>query len=363
MPGSFILGNPGDSWVNDSGKVVYQFVASLINTCGACLQYHLAIGPWWPIPLHRGCNCNQVALMPGDSSQPFADFRQILEDLSPAEQEAAVGKSAWKLIEEGVVKFEDVVSPTHVLTLQEVVAEQGLTVEQMTEAGVKPWIAENAFDAANTPLSILNEQRRQALLESIRGAGMSDEQIRELVGRAITERIGLSGPSGDIVMPPPTTDLPPDLLLLLERYDIPPSWRPQPGLSPKDLAEKQAGVEFVPNAIAEDNPDYVTITIDVGKVEKDWSKSDLYVGPGGSGTASGTGRYDDFEQFLADARESGQSIEQPRAGLDADGMINLSDGRNRFAVFRDEGQKLLPISVPRDEAEAILAKYGPEKPE
>jgi hypothetical protein len=49
-----------------------------------------------------------------------------------------------------------------------------------------------------------------------------------MVGKAITERVSIgSGPSGVQVMPTPVTGLPPVLLQLLNRYDIPPSWRPK----------------------------------------------------------------------------------------------------------------------------------------
>ena len=35
-------GTAGDRWRNGTGKVLYQFHASLSNTCGLCLQYHMA---------------------------------------------------------------------------------------------------------------------------------------------------------------------------------------------------------------------------------------------------------------------------------------------------------------------------------
>src|SRR4051812_39734720 len=176
---TFISGQPGDRWQNDTGKVAYQFVCQLSNSCGSCIQYHLLVGPYWPIPLHRNCACNQAPVFPGSESRPFANFQEIFDSLSPSQQTSAVGKSAYKLIQDGVVDFKDVVSPTHVLTLQEVVAENKLTVKAMTDAGVRPDIAKAAFEAANTPAAVLNEQRRQALIEKIRGAGVSDQQIRD----------------------------------------------------------------------------------------------------------------------------------------------------------------------------------------
>ena len=51
-----ILSGPaGEQWTNDTGVVQWQFHCSLINTCGQCLQYHMAVAPGWPIPLHSNC--------------------------------------------------------------------------------------------------------------------------------------------------------------------------------------------------------------------------------------------------------------------------------------------------------------------
>lgn len=221
-----ISGDPGSTWTNDGTRAKYQFICQLANSCGVCISYHLMIGDWWPIPLHRSCNCNQVFILPGDTGRPFANFQEIWDNLTPQQQISAVGKSAYTLIQEGVVAFTDVVAPTHVLTLQEVVAEQGLSVDDMVASGVRRDIAQRAFDAANTPAAVLDQQRRQQLIDQIRDAGLSDAQIRGLVSEAITEGVSIgSGPSGAGTMPPPT-GLPPDLLLLLQRYDIPSAWRP-----------------------------------------------------------------------------------------------------------------------------------------
>jgi hypothetical protein len=178
--------------------------------------------------------------MPGSESRPFANFQEIFDNLSPSQQTSAVGKSAYKLIQDGVVDFKDVVSPTHVLTLQEVVAENKLTVKAMTDAGVRPDIAKAAFEAANTPAAVLNEQRQAGPhREDPRCRRLRPAQIRDMVGKAITERVAIgSGPSGTMVMPTPVTGLPPALLQLLNRYDIPPSWRPKAEPEPETDEEE-----------------------------------------------------------------------------------------------------------------------------
>ena len=151
-------------------------------------------------------------------------------------------------------------------------------------------------------------------------------------------------------------------------------WKPQRGIGPgpisprqpiaptaKAIAERSLGVRFVPAPAARGNPSYQTVVIDVAKVAADLALSPgQYVGPGGTGAAIG-GRYEEFERFLARAREKGIAIEMPRMYLAADtGRIDIGDGRHRFAVFRDLGATWLPVSVRRKEAEEIRRRYGVE---
>jgi hypothetical protein len=134
--------------------------------------------------------------MPGSEARPFADFQEIFDNLSPSQQTSAVGKSAYKLIQDGVVDFKDVVSPTHVLTLQEVVAEKKLTVKAMTEAGVRPDIAKAVRGRQHARRGAERAASAGPHREDPR-AGVSDAQIRDMVGKAITERVAIgSGPSG-----------------------------------------------------------------------------------------------------------------------------------------------------------------------
>ena len=116
-------GEPGSVWVNDTDKVRYQFVCSLINTCGACLQYHLAIGGWWPIPIHHRCRCTQRPIAVGTAApHPFVDFRELLDSMPHSQQVAAIGASNYRLLQAGVVKWGEIVTKYRVRTLREVLA-------------------------------------------------------------------------------------------------------------------------------------------------------------------------------------------------------------------------------------------------
>jgi hypothetical protein len=125
--------------------------------------------------------------------------------------------------------------------------------------------------------------------------------------------------------------------------------------------EADLGVKFKPNPVAQSNPAYTTVVVDVEKVHADLLK-DLksYVGPGGIGNSAIKGRYADFAEFLKKAKRKGIAIEQPRAFLDVEGLINLGDGRHRFAYFRDQGAQWIPVSVPKVDARKLKEKYGPD---
>ncbi len=145
-------GPPGTSFTNGTGQVMYQFRASLINTCGICLSYHGQIARWFPIPLHPNCNCRQEPVPPGATAQPFEDFQKFIGNLTERQQKDAVGASNWKLIENKVVKWEDVVSPTRVRTFHEVARDAKLSVADMVKNGVRPDVAQEAYDRVHAPV-------------------------------------------------------------------------------------------------------------------------------------------------------------------------------------------------------------------
>ncbi len=139
---------------------------------------------------------------------------------------------------------------------------------------------------------------------------------------------------------------------------VKPAPKPAP-MATKVVVEKQLGVRFVPHSAAQDNRGYVTVIVSVAKVDADLRKSkSQYVGPGGTGAAI-AGRYENFARFLERARNAGTAIEQPRAYIAVDtGLIDLGDGRHRFAVLRDQGAVAVPVSVRRSEAAEIRRRYG-----
>lgn len=186
-----INGRPGTTWTNNTGEVMYQFVCDLVNTCGACLQYHLRIGTFWPIPIHRRCRCSQTMLFPGDTGRPFVDFLRLLETFTHEQQVEAIGASNYRLLEAGLISWSDIVTEGSVHTLREVVWAVGLTIPEMIDAGVAPYIAEAAYAAAHASEAAGDAEKLAELVDALRGAGMSEEDIARLLATAIGSGVSL----------------------------------------------------------------------------------------------------------------------------------------------------------------------------
>jgi hypothetical protein len=219
VPGRIIFnGESGERWENTTGKVRWQFHAALHNTCGVCLQYHMAVGPWWPLKIHRGCQCWQEAVAVGAYAEPFVDFRELLANMDPHNQAAAVGKSAYRLITEGVVGWKDVVAEWRVRTLEQVVAREKLTVKTMVSAGVKPRIAERAYKDVHTPEQELIRRQREAAVARLVGSGASVADVQKAVAAGIAARVRVVG-GAERFAEMPTAPLAPHMAAVLFGLD------------------------------------------------------------------------------------------------------------------------------------------------
>lgn len=186
-------GEPGERWTNDGPRVMFQFVAELRNTCGACLSYHMAISTFWPIPIHRRCRCSQRPVRPGQTAEPWVDFRAILDGMDDSQKRAAVGSSLYRLIKRGVVEWSDAVTGSRVRTLREVVARGKLTVDAMVKAGVREPIAQHAWQAVNTPELAVVKAHRKSLVQALEGAGVKRDKLIEAAAEKLADRIVVQG--------------------------------------------------------------------------------------------------------------------------------------------------------------------------
>lgn len=199
-------GTPGETFENDTGKILYQLVCSLVNTCGACMQYHLAIAKWWS-PFHRGCNCQSRPIYPGKKSAPYEDWHDIVDSLPSEQQKKVVGASNLKLIEAKVIDWGDVVTSNRVKLLREVVSIKKLSITDMIDAGVSQRVAEEAWLSVNDQAHVIANQQRTQLLKQIRDLGIKPSHLQEIFGDIMARQIGIGGgPSGTSVIPPGRTD-------------------------------------------------------------------------------------------------------------------------------------------------------------
>ncbi len=187
-------GAPGAQRRNNTSAVAYQLVCALINTCGFCLPYHLAIAPWWGIPFHRGCRCRQVPVFPGRAAaHPFADFRAILHEMSADDRAAVVGKNLYRLLEAGLVRWDEIVGPGGVRSLAEVVADRAIPLERLVRAGVQPGVAARAIDAASSGAAAAAAARRSQLVFDAAGAFAAQRRLFGQLTRNVRPAVPATG--------------------------------------------------------------------------------------------------------------------------------------------------------------------------
>ena len=153
----------------------------------------MAIGYVWGIPLHHGCRCEQKKIKPGaQAPNAFVDFREVLDGLDHTRQVAAIGASNYRLLKEGIVDWKDIVTPSRVRDLREVVSLKKISIQTMVGVGVDPKIAERAHATVNTAEHILLEHRRRELVANLKGAGLANEQLSKELGSRLANRVTIA---------------------------------------------------------------------------------------------------------------------------------------------------------------------------
>jgi hypothetical protein len=321
-------GTPGTVYRNDTAKAQYQLIVDWNYSCGRCIQYDHAIGPWWPVPFHRGCRCRQLPIWPGKEAEPYVDFLAKIHDLDPAQQSRVIGASNLKLVEKGVVKWSDVVTPNRIRSLREVVSREKLSVEQLTKAGVQKRFAVEAHRTVNTPEHVHAENDRKAIIARLKELGVDGDELKRRFGAKLAERVS----AAPAPRPAPiVTTIPAPAL---------------PGLPPAAVAK------FVPTLRASD-AGQPTVLMGVAAVDAAWKQEGLgyHIPPGGGEDKQ---KYANAMAFVKRAIAEGIPIEQSRITVDPDGTVGFVDGRHRFAALRDLGVPDIPVSV--DGPMAALAR-------
>lgn len=120
--------------------------------------------------------------------------------------------------------------------------------------------------------------------------------------------------------------------------------------------------DFIPHPIARraEPGEFVTIYADASKLDKEWAKDeDEYLPSEGKGGSEVEGRREGFREFT----KSGKPIQQPHAIVSSTGKISFEDGRHRTRVLIDGGAEVVPITVPKEDAEKFsrLVEASPKK--
>lgn len=196
MPIQIISGDPGQVYRNDSDKILWQFHCNFANSCGRCIQLANLIGPFWPTPIHRRCNCKSIPVPPGDSARPFVNYQAEVRDLSRDQQARVMGASSWRLVDQGVVPWDEVVTRGRIRTFREVIDRLDLKPAQLTKAGIAPGLITRAYADTASPAVQASDQARSFLVSVLQAQGFTVDQVKQEIKRTVAARVGirLDGP-------------------------------------------------------------------------------------------------------------------------------------------------------------------------
>ena len=183
-----LVGRPGEVWINNTDRILYQYVPTFDLSCGGCLQYASKISLWWS-KMHRGCNCRSHPIHPGQTSLPFIDFREKLDSLDSEQQHASTGKCSWILLKAGIVAWEDVVTSCRVREFHEVMDRQKLSIEVMLRAGVPAEDASKAWQLVYTPERLASDAQMREAIKGLRELGLSAADIKNTLARRLASRV------------------------------------------------------------------------------------------------------------------------------------------------------------------------------
>ncbi|MDD5151910.1 MAG: hypothetical protein PHC28_15760 [Flavobacterium sp.] len=94
-----------------------------------------------------------------------------------------------------------------------------------------------------------------------------------------------------------------------------------------------------------DNDGVQLVDFDIEKVDKLFKKDqDYYIKYLGKNSTQSEFKYQRFLDFL----QNNKTIKAPSISVNDEGNISFNNGRHRFAVFRDQGFKELPMSVSKE---------------
>ncbi|WP_422932034.1 hypothetical protein [Singulisphaera sp. PoT] len=184
-----LLGKPGTTWLNETGKIQYQMVVDFSIESGACMPTASCIGSFWPIPICSGCTCLNHPIMPGERSLPFLDFQAEFAKLDFDRQCEAIGRLNALALKSGLFSWGDLSRTYRVCDFEGIMDAKRLTIEQMVAAGIPEADANAAWKKVYTPQRRKADADRQKIMRKLMAKGLSREDIKKMISIEIVKRI------------------------------------------------------------------------------------------------------------------------------------------------------------------------------
>ena len=143
-----LLVRDGERWHNWTGRPWFQLVSSLRHPCPECLARHGRVLPRrWGLPFHPNCRCEELEILPGEDAPIQArPLRELVNLLDESGRAAVLGRENLVLLRHDLVTyprlFDEWGDP---LPFERVVKSAGLTLEQLTGAGILEPLARSAL--------------------------------------------------------------------------------------------------------------------------------------------------------------------------------------------------------------------------
>jgi hypothetical protein len=196
------------------------------------------------------------------------------------------------------------------------------------------------------PAFVIPVQGRVDIGRSVAGAGADDARTRRAIAagthtgfrrlnaRGEQWRPGSGAPAGKGGRPPRTFT---------------------PGQ--RAAVEKALAVPFKPAPRAAAERERVVL-VDVRKLEDSFAATSpgRYIGQNATGAGDPL-KYARFQRFVMEARATEKAVEMPRVFL-GEGDPIFRDGAHRFAVLRDQGAAVIPVTVPAEDYRRFIDLFG-----
>ena len=143
-----MLVRDGERWHNWTGDPWYQLVSSLRHPCAECLRRHGRVSPRrWGLPFHPNCECEELEILPGGEAPIQArPLRELVRMLDPEGRAEVLGRENLRLLGHDLVTyprlFDEWGDP---LPFERVARSAGLTLEQLTGAGIREGLARSVL--------------------------------------------------------------------------------------------------------------------------------------------------------------------------------------------------------------------------